>query len=372
MELLDLFFSVATIFIRLFGVVAVFVVIIFIHEMGHYLVGRWCGIGASAFSIGFGPELWGFNDKRGTRWRIAAIPLGGYVKFIGDEDAASMPTLATRDQRSDSFAAATAWRRAATVFAGPLFNGILTVVLLSILFFSYGRPILTPIVTDVLPDMPAATAGFKPGDRIVSVQGEEIASFDEVSRYVMMHEGDSIAFVVERGGEMVNLSVIPKAVPVDDGTGSMIRVGQIGVSSKVTPQTLSYIEYGVVQSIGEGFKESSYIVVQTGKFLGRLIEGRADRCQLSGPVKSVQITWKVTESGFGQLVRLVAFFSLSIGLFNLLPIPPLDGGHLLFYVIEGVIGRPIKPAIQEVVFKAGLMVVLGFILFAVINNMIPC
>ncbi|UXN07700.1 RIP metalloprotease RseP [Bartonella sp. HY761] len=372
MELLDLFFSFVTIIIRLFGVVAVFVVIIFIHEMGHYLVGRWCGIGASAFSIGFGPELWGFNDKRGTRWRIAAIPLGGYVKFIGDEDAASMPSKASAMQRSDSFAAATAWRRAATVFAGPLFNGILTVVLLAILFFFYGRPILAPIVTDVLPDMPASAAGFKPGDKIVTVQGEKITSFDEVSRYVMMHEGDTIAFVVERGGETLNLNVVPKEVPIDDGTGAKIRVGQIGVSSKVTPETLSHIRYGFFQSIGEGFKESSYIVVQTGKFLGRLIEGRADRCQLSGPVKSIQITWKVTESGFVQLVRLIAFFSLSIGLFNLLPIPPLDGGHLLFYIIEAVIGKPVKPAVQEVVFKAGLMVVLAFIFFAVINNMIPC
>lgn len=352
--------------------VAVFVVIIFIHEMGHYLVGRWCGIGASAFSIGFGPELWGFNDRRGTRWRVAAIPLGGYVKFIGDEDAVSMTANAVSAQCPDSFAAATAWRRAATVFAGPLFNGILTVVLLSILFFTSGRILLSPIITDVLPNMPAAAAGFKPGDKIISVQGEKIASFNEVYRYVMMHEGDNIAFVVERSGQTINLNVVPQKVSIDDGTGSKIKVGQIGISSKITPENSSHVEYGVFSAIGEGFKESSNIVVQTGKLLGRLIEGRADRCQLSGPVKSVQITWKVTESGFIQLVQLIAFFSLSIGLFNLLPIPPLDGGHLLFYVIEGIIGRPVKPALQEAVFKGGLLIVLAFILFAVINNMIPC
>lgn len=372
MEFFDLILSLVTVFIRVFGVIAVFVVIIFVHEMGHYLVGRWCGIGASAFSIGFGRELWGFNDKRGTRWRIAAIPLGGYVKFIGDEDAASMPRHDNIALRPDSFASASAWRRAATVFAGPFFNGILTVVLLAILFFFYGRPVLAPIITDVLPNRPAAQAGFKPGDKILSVQGENINSFDEVSRYVMMHDGDSIAFVVERNGERVNLNVIPQSVPIDDGTGSKIRVGQIGVSSKVTPETLSFEEYDVMQSISEGFKESSYIITQTGKFLGRLIEGRADRCQLSGPVKSVQITWKVTESGFIQVLRLVAFFSLSIGLFNLLPIPPLDGGHLLFYIIEGVVGRPVPPSIQEMIFKAGLLIVLGFITFAIINNMIPC
>lgn len=371
MEFFEFIFSMATIFIRAVGVVAVFIVIIFVHEMGHYLVGRWCGIGASSFSIGFGPEIYGFNDRRGTRWRLAAIPLGGYVKFIGDSDPASMVSHG-HAQRPDSFAAASPWRRAATVFAGPLFNGILTVVLLTVLFFCYGRVMLAPIITDVVPNMPAAQAGFLPNDKILSIQGIKINSFDEVSRYVMMHEGDDIAFVVERDNQLHTLHTVPTAVSVDDGTGSKIKIGQIGVSSKVTPQTLSYKNYGFFESIQEGFKESSYIVVQTGKFLARLVEGRADRCALSGPVKSVQITWKVTETGFVQLVRLIAFFSLSIGLFNLLPIPPLDGGHLFFYVAEGVIGKPVPSAMQEIIFKGGFFLVLAFIFFAIINNMIPC
>lgn len=359
---------------RLASVICALMVIIFVHEMGHYLVGRWCGIGASVFSIGFGPELCGFRDKRGTRWRLAAIPLGGYVKFIGDHNAASVPASQRQGENlcPDSFPSACAWKRAATVFAGPFFNALLTVIILSALFFSLGRTITVPVVADVLPGSPAAQAGFKAGDRFLTMQGMPIRSFDEIPRYVMTHEDDSVHFTVERAKRVLEMTVTPRAARVDDGFGNTIRIGRIGIIASSDAENTRKIHYTVGESVGQGLREGVFIVQQTGQFLGKLVQGRGDRCQLSGPVRSAQIAWKVSDFGFLALLQLTAFFSISVGLFNLLPIPPLDGGHLVFYLVESFVGRPVPLRIQEIVFRAGLILVLLFMVFAILNNYIPC
>lgn len=374
MEVFDFALMLQDIIIRFLGVISALMVIIFVHEMGHYLVGRWCGIGASVFSIGFGPELCHYTDKRGTRWRLAMIPLGGYVRFIGDPDVVGTPQKqsSANDQRPDSFAAANAWKRSATVFAGPLFNALFTIAVLAMLFFSFGRTVIMPVVTDIVSDSPAAQAGFRPGDKFLTMQGTSVKSFDEIPRYVMTHDGEPIHFTIERGGKLLEMTVTPRVERTDDGFGNTIRIGRIGIIGSNNPENTRKITYNIVGAVGQGMQESAYIVRQTGQFLGKLIQGRGDRCQLSGPVRSAQIAWKVSDFGFLALLQLTAFFSISIGLFNLFPIPPLDGGHLIFYLVEGIIGRPVPRRIQEFFFRAGLALVLLFIVFAILNNYIPC
>lgn len=370
--MIDFITSFGSILLHLFGVIAALMVIIFVHEMGHYLVGRWCGIGAAAFSIGFGPEIAGFTDKRGTRWKIAAIPLGGYVKFVGDEDPASQPEVKNTESLKGSFAAANAWRRAATVFAGPLFNAIYTVLVLAIVFFCFGREIFPPVITSVVENSPAAHAGFKPGDKILTVDGEPVDDFNNVIQYVMMRAGDSIEFTVERNRQVVPMRVVPEEVRVETTLGSAINIGRVGMAASAGPGDVLFVNYNIIESLSEGVRQSADIVKTTGVYLGRLIQGRGDRCQLSGPIQSGQIVWKVVDSGFVALLKLTALFSISIGLFNLLPIPPLDGGHLFFYLIEGVVGKPVPVYIQERVFKIGLICVLTFMVLAIVNNLIPC
>lgn len=374
MEAFEFVLTLYDVVIRFVGVIGALMVIIFVHEIGHYLVGRWCGIGASVFSVGFGPELCGFKDKRGTRWCLAAVPLGGYVKFIGDRNAASIPASQRQaeDLRPDSFPSANVWKRAATVFAGPFFNALFTVVVLAALFFSFGRTIIIPVVTDVLPDSPAAQVGFRPGDKFLAMQGSPVSSFEEIPRYVMTHDGDPVHFVLEREGRSLEVTVTPRIERADDGFGNMIRIGRIGIIGSNNPENTRKIDYNVFEAVGQGIRESTYIVRQTVQFIGKLVQGRGDRCQLSGPVRSAQIAWKVSNFGFLALLQLAAFFSISIGLFNLFPIPPLDGGHLAFYLVEGVTGRSVPLRIQEVIFRAGLVIILLFMVFAILNNYIPC
>lgn len=376
MEIMSFIADVGTPLLRIFGVICVIMVIIFVHEMGHYLVGRWCGIGASAFSLGFGPEICSWTDKRGTRWRIALIPLGGYVKFIGDEDAAGMTSKSDAVALPGSFASAGAWARAATVFAGPFTNALFTVVVLSFFFFSYGRIIIEPVIGLLVDGAPAMTAGLKPGDRFIEMDGQKVESFDDLIGYVSLHGGDPINFTLERSGQPYSVTITPKPTERDDGFGNKVRVGMIGAGApadpnnpgRLDPSYEKHINYGLFSAIGEATDKSTFIVVQTVRFIGRLIEGREDRCQLSGPSKTATIAWQVSETGFMSLLNLTAFLSIGIGLINLFPLPPLDGGHLVFYVIEGVIGRPVPKRIQEIIFTVGFVIVVAFMLFAISND----
>lgn len=356
--------------------VFVLTIVVFVHEMGHYLVGRWCGIGVKAFSIGFGPELVGFNDRKGTRWKICAIPLGGYVKFVGDENASSSPTgnLSTlsKEEQAVAFESAALWKRAATVFAGPAFNMLLTVAIFAAFFFLYGRMIADPMVAELRPDSPAAVAGFKPGDRFLSVDGEPIVTFSDVQRYVSTRAGEPIRFVVERDGSQVELTATPELLEQTDPLGNKIRMGVIGVVNNESLGNFRRIEYGPVQSVGEALRETGFIIGQTGKFFGRLFTGREDKCQLGGPVKIANMAGQAASRGFDWLIQLTAMLSIGIGLLNLFPLPPLDGGHLLFYGVEAVIRRPVPDAIKEFVFRIGFFLVLGFMAFVIFNDLFAC
>lgn len=374
MEYFKFILTVYDVTIRLVCVLGVLMLIIFIHEIGHYLVARVCGISASVFSIGFGPEIYGFVDKVGTRWRLAVIPLGGYVRFIENQDVTGSPSeLQTQEKiRQDSFAAASAWKRAATVFSGPFFNVMFTVFVMSVLFFSFGRTVVIPVVTDVIPNSPAAQAGFRAGDKFLTMQGTPVSSFEEISNYIMIHEDDPVYFTVLREGYSLEMIVTPRLERIEDGFGHIIHVGRIGIVSSSNPDNTYRINYDLFEAIRQSMYESSHIILQTGRFISRLIQGREDRCQLSGPVRTAQIAWKTSSFGFLALLYLSAFLSINVGLFNLLPIPPLDGGHLFFYLVEGIAGRAIPLRIQTMIFRIGFILVLFFMIFTILNNYISC
>ncbi len=354
----------------------VLTVVVFVHEMGHYLVGRWCGIGVKAFSIGFGPELIGFNDSRGTRWKLSAIPLGGYVKFAGDEDATSStatdPSTMTEAERAVAFHTQPVWKRAATVFAGPAFNILLTVAIFTVFFALYGKMVSDPMVAEVRPGGPAAIAGFQPGDRFISVDGEKVVTFADVQRHVSARGGDALDFVVERAGKEVHLTATPELSEQDDALGNKVKVAVIGVVTNLQSGNFRRIEYGPIESVGQAVRESGFIIARTGQFFNRFFAGREDKCQLGGPVKIATMAGQAASQGIDWLIQLTAMLSIGIGLLNLFPLPPLDGGHLVFYAAEAVIGRPVKPAVQELFFRTGFLLVLGFMGFVIFNDLFAC
>lgn len=355
----------------------VLTVVVFVHEMGHYLVGRWCGIGVKAFSIGFGPELLGFNDRRGTRWKLCAIPLGGYVKFVGDMNVTSKPEGGedenlSLEERKVAFHTQPVWKRAATVVAGPLFNFLLTIVVFTVLFSAYGRYVMEPTVAEVRAASPAANAGIQPGDRFVSVDGSPVETFSDVQRLVSGRGGDPITFVMMREGKEVTVKATPELMEQKDALGNSVKVAVIGVVNNEElgqPRLISYSPGGAfVQAVSE----TGHIIERTGQFLKRFVVGREDKCQLGGPVKIADMAGKAAQLGFVWLVQLVALLSVGIGFLNLLPIPPLDGGHLAFYAVEAVIRRPVSERAMEAVYRVGMILVLAFMGFVFWNDLFGC
>lgn len=355
----------------------VLTVVVFVHEMGHYLVGRLCGIGVKSFSIGFGPELIGFHDSHGTRWKLSAIPLGGYVKFTGDMSVTSSPDNAdidnlTEAEREVAFHTQPVWKRAITVFAGPFFNFILAAVVFAVMFGLYGKLVMEPTVAEVFPGSPAEHAGFMPGDRFYSVDGIKVETFSDVQRYVSARAGDEIRFVVIRDGEKVELYATPEATERTDQLGSTVVVGVIGVQNDDALGQPRVIEFGPLGAVVEAVKETGYVIVRTGQFLRRFVEGREDRCQLGGPVKIADMAGKAAQKGIDWLVQLTALLSVGIGFLNLLPIPPLDGGHLVFYGYEAAMRRPPSEQVLEIAYRVGLFLVLAFMLFVFWNDIFGC
>jgi len=356
----------------------VLTVVVFVHEMGHYLVGRWCGIGIRAFSIGFGPELFVFNDSRGTRWKLCAIPLGGYVKFVGDMNATSSQPSAedletlTDAERKIAFHTQPIWKRAATVVAGPLFNFLLTIAVFAVLFSAYGRPVMEPMVAQVTAGSPAERAGILPGDRFVAVDGSKVETFADVQRLVSGRGGDAITFIMLRDGKEVTVTATPEPMEQTDALGNKGKVAVIGVVNNNEVGQPRLITYSPVGAVGAAVEETGHLIQRTGQFLQRFVVGREDKCQLGGPIKIAKMSGQAAKLGFLWLVQLVAGLSVGIGFLNLLPIPPLDGGHLLFYGVEAVIRRPVSERMMEMVYRAGLLLVLGFMVFVFWNDLFGC
>ncbi|MDB5537966.1 MAG: rseP [Devosia sp.] len=351
----------------------VLTVIVFVHEMGHYLVARWNGIAIQTFSISFGPELVGWNDKRGTRWKISAIPLGGYVRFVGDMNAASVPDPDAVENLDPElaphlFANKNVWQRIAVVVAGPLANVILTFVILYALLLGYGRYTIPPVITGVTAGSVAEQAGLRAGDTIVAVDGYVVRGFEDFQRFVATSPARQVSLAIERDGAPQTLTLTPEAVEVQDRFGNNQRIGRIGVSRDVADNDVTLYRPGPVEALGMTVEEIRFIVQRTGAFLGDFFVGRGDVEQLGGPVKVAKVSGEVATLGVVALINLTALLSLNIGIFNLLPVPMLDGGHLMYYLIEAARRKPLSMRIQEMGFRLGFALVLALTVFTLFND----
>jgi regulator of sigma E protease len=352
----------------------VLTMVVFFHELGHFLVARWNGVRVLIFSIGFGPELFGFNDRYGTRWKVSAIPLGGYVKFFGDDNAASVPDLAatagmTEAERKVSFVYQKVGPRAAIVVAGPVANFLLAILIFAGLFMIYGKPNTSARVDVVRADSPAAAAGFRSGDVVLSINGKVIETFPEMQQIVRMSAGDPLDIVVERKGDRITLRAIPALEENKDSFGNVSRVGVLGITRSNTQEEARTEPVGPLVALGLGVKKTWSIVETTVVAIGRMVVGREGADQLGGPIMIAQISGQMATLGLSELIHWIGLISVSIGLLNLFPVPLLDGGHLLFYAIETLRGRPLSEQAQEVGFRIGFVVVLGLMIFATKNDL---
>jgi regulator of sigma E protease len=353
----------------------VLTIVVFFHELGHFLVARWAGVKVLTFSLGFGPELAGFNDRHGTRWKISAIPLGGYVKFFGDDTEASTPSNATlasmtAEERDGSFHLKTVGSRAAIVAAGPIANFILAIVIFTGLFTFFDKPSATPRVDTVQAGSAAEAAGFKPGDIVIAINGSKIDSFSEMQRIVGTSAGETLTFAVKRNDSVVDLKGTPQLKEIKDNFGNEHRLGVLGITRATSPGDATTERVNPATALWLGVKETWFVVDRTLAYIGGIFTGREAADQVGGPLRIAQISGQVATIGLAALIHLAAVLSISIGLLNLFPVPLLDGGHLLFYAVEAVRGRPMSERAQEMGFRIGLGLVLMLMVFATYNDIL--
>ena len=353
----------------------VLTIVVFFHELGHFLVARWAGVKVLTFSLGFGPELVGFNDRHGTRWKISAVPLGGYVKFFGDESEASTPSAETlrgmtEEERAGSFHHKKVGPRAAIVAAGPIANFILGALIFAGMALYYGKPSTIARVDGVVADSAAASAGFKVGDVVVEIDGSSIQTFSDMQRIVASNAGSTLAFRVNRGGEVVSLNATPALKETKDPFGNSHRVGVLGIEHKAQTGEAMTAPVGYIEALKIGVEQVWYIISSTFKFLGSVFVGTGNPGEVSGVLGIAKLSGQAASAGFQFIVQLCAVLSVSIGLLNLFPIPLLDGGHLLFYSAEIVRGRPLSERTQEMGFRIGLGLVLMLMVFATYNDIL--
>ena len=353
--------------------VAVLSTVVFVHEMGHFLVGRWCGVKIDAFSLGIGPEIFGFDDRRGTHWRLALFPVGGYVKFHGDANGASVPDVEGAAAMSAAERALTlqgqpVGNRAAIVAAGPVANFLLTIAIFSALFFFNGEQILTPRIDAIDSGSVAEQAGFKTGDLVTAIDGRAVSSFSSLVNAVTTSPDIALTFEVLRDGAKVEIVATPRSQIENTRIGSQ-RVGRMGMHSSSDAADLRHQSYGPVGAIVRGLGETWFWAENTGTALKRIVTGRASADQISGPIQIARISGELYKVSPEILISLVAILSVSIGLLNLLPVPMLDGGHLMFYAYEALRGRPMNERVQEIGFRFGIAAVAAMMLFAVSNDL---
>jgi regulator of sigma E protease len=353
----------------------VLTLVVFFHELGHFLVARRCGVRVLVFSIGFGPELFGFNDRHGTRWKLSAIPLGGYVKFFGDENAASVPDQAalaamSEEERRHSFIHQPVARRAAIVVAGPLANFLLAIAIFAALFMIFGKPSTSPRVDAVQSGSAAEAAGFKPGDMVLTIDGRPIESFPDMQQVVSTSAGETLTFEVDRGGVKVTLKATPTLRESKDRFGNVHRIGVLGITRSPSPDDTHFQPVGPLKAVELGAQRTWFVVDRTLSYIGGVISGREAADQLGGPIRIAQVSGQVASEGLPSLFSLAAVLSVSIGLLNLFPVPLLDGGHLLFYGIEAARGKPLSERAQEVGFRIGLAIVVMLMIFATYNDLL--
>lgn len=360
-------------------------VLVFIHELGHYLAARRCGVKIEAFSIGFGPELFGWNDRRGTRWKFSAVPLGGYVKMFGDADVTSRPErradlepgedtgswaggtarALTPEERAGSFHHKTLGQRSFVVAAGPIANFLFAAVLLAGFFSFVGQPTTPPVIGQVIEESAAETAGIQPGDRIVEVNGSGITRFEEIQRAVQLNLDQPLRIAVEREGQRLELVANPEIVDQEDSFGNVHRMARLGVTASGT----EYVRYGPVDAVVLAAEETVALTVATLRAIGQIVGGLRSTDELGGPVRIAEMSGNMASAGLVSVIWFMAVLSVNLGLINLFPVPMLDGGHLLFYAVEAVRGRPLGERAQEIGFRIGLALVLTLFVFVTWNDL---
>jgi regulator of sigma E protease len=353
----------------------VLTIVVFFHELGHFLIARWAGVKVLTFSLGFGPELVGFNDRHGTRWKISAIPLGGYVKFFGDDSEASTPSFdslagMTDEEKAGSFHHKKVGARAAIVAAGPIANFLLAIVIFTCLFTFFGKPITSARVDKVEANSAAAAAGFQAGDIVTDIDGAKIETFSDMQRIVATRAGEHMTFTVKRGEDTIQLQGTPELREVKDPFGNAHRQGVLGITRQTAAGDAVTERVDPATALWLGVKETWFVIDQTVAYIGRIFTGREPADQVGGPLRIAQISGQVATIGLAALIHLAAVLSISIGLLNLFPVPLLDGGHLLFYSFEAVRGRPLSERAQEMGFRIGLGLVLMLMVFATYNDIL--
>lgn len=349
-----------------------------IHELGHYLVGRWFGVHAEAFSVGFGREIWGFTDKRGTRWKLSALPLGGYVQFKGDMNPASIPdpdaaARACAEERAGSFHHAALWKRALIVFAGPATNILLTLAIFAGFFTLYGKPVPADAaeqltVAEFAEISPARSAGIEVGDRIVAIEGERMEDFRDVQDSIMLYPGRTLDVTVERDGAERIFEVPVRSVEMEDRFGNVSKVGLIGIASGAA--SFDFEPQGPIAALGLAVDHSLGIVDMMVTGIGQIFTGERSVQELGGPVKIAKFSGEQLSLGAMAFINFAALISLNLAFINLLPIPALDGGHLAFYAAEAVRRKPVGPRGTEVAYRAGVALVLMLMVFVTINDLV--
>lgn len=353
----------------------VLTIVVFFHELGHFLVARLHRIRVLVFSLGFGPELLGYNDRTGTRWKLSAVPLGGYVKFFGDDNAASAPdqdalSQMSEEERRQAFPAQPVAARAAVVVAGPVANFLLAIIIFAGIFMFYGKQSTSARVDSVQPGSAAEMAGFVPGDLVLSIDGRRVDSFADMQRIVGTSVGEALQVAVDRSGRIVTLTATPELKEIKDNFGNVHRIGVLGITRSMAPGDVRYEKSGPITALRLGVEETWFVIERTLSYLGGVIVGREATDQLGGPIRIAQVSGQVASAGFVALLHLAAVLSVSIGLLNLFPVPLLDGGHLLFYGIEAVRGKPLSERAQELGFRIGFAIVVMLMIFATFNDIL--
>ena len=355
--------------------IVLIVVVVFIHEYGHYYFAKRYGVGVTDFSIGFGPEMFGWNDKSGTRWKICIIPLGGYVKFFGDRNVYSQADNEkiikeySREDQDKLFVLKPLYQRALIVFGGPLANFLLAILIFFSVYTFAGKDFTPAVINEVQKDSPAMVAGLKDNDVIASIDGNKVKSIMEVSKFIMMSTDEFIDFKIKRSSQILTLRVKPNMVEGVDNLGNKITKRMVGIKLGAYNNEVNHVKLGPAKALFYAANEVYYVSISSLKYMGSIITGNGDSSQLGGPIRIAKISGQVAEFGILPFVSLMAYISISLGLINLFPIPMLDGGHLMFYSIEKILGRPLSQKVQEGFFRIGMFLLLSLMFFTTFNDL---
>ena len=350
-------------------------IVVFIHEYGHYYFAKKYGVGVTDFSIGFGKEIFGWNDKSGTRWKLCWIPLGGYVKFFGDRNVFSQADQEklikqyNDEDRKKLFVLKPLYQRVLIVFGGPLANFILALLIFFSIYTFIGKDFTPAVINEVQNDSPAMIGGLRQNDIILEIDGNEVQSIMDVSKYITMSSADIIDFKVKRFSDEIILKVKPNTVLSEDNLGNKIQKRMVGIQLGAYNNEINHVKLGPVKALYHAANEVIYVSTASLKYIGSMIIGKADTSQLGGPIRIAKISGQVAEFGVLAFISMMAYISISLGLVNLFPIPMLDGGHLMFYTFEKILGRPLSQKTQEGFFRIGMILLLTLMFFTTFNDL---